>query len=400
MSQKTPRMKPENKPPSNSIVHHTPDRTLEIIAPAPAVCNTRPQSDNPVFKPEPPMLTRPLGRSGLQVSVLGLGTMTFGEQNTEAEAHAQLDRALAAGVNLIDTAEIYPVPPCAETHGQTERIIGTWLDRRRCRERVVLATKVAGPGAWLPYLRGGHNRLDRPNIERAVDESLQRLRTDVIDLYQLHWPDRQTNFFGKLGYKHDPDHSGTPLAETLGVLYDLVRAGKIRCVGLSNETPWGLMRCLNLADQHRLPRPVSIQNPYNLLNRTFEVGLSEIALREDCGLLAYSPLAFGVLSGKYLAGSYPPGARLTLFQRFQRYSNPQGQRATAAYVDLARHWGLDPTQMALAWVTSRPFVTSTLLGATQMDQLERNLASITVPLPAGLLEEIEGIHLDQPNPCP
>ncbi len=346
------------------------------------------------------METRPLGRTGLQVSVLGLGTMTFGEQNTEAEAHAQLDRALAAGINLVDTAEIYPVPPRAETHGRTEQFIGSWLAKRRCRDRVVLATKVAGPGEWLPYLRGGHNRLDRANIEAALHESLQRLHTDVIDLYQLHWPDRQTNFFGKLGYEHDPADQAVPLLETLGVLDDLVRAGKIRYVGLSNETPWGLMRCLTLADHQGLPRPVSIQNPYNLLNRTFEVGLSEIALREDCGLLAYSPLAFGVLSGKYLGGARPPGARLTLFQRFQRYSNPEGQRAASAYVDLARRWGLDPAQMALAWVANRPFVTSTLLGATRLDQLESDLSSIQLRLPVGLLAEIEAIHRDQPNPCP
>lgn len=346
------------------------------------------------------MHTRPLGRTGLHVSVLGLGTMTFGEQNTEADAHAQLDRALAAGVNFLDTAEIYPVPPRAETYGRTERYIGTWLAQRRCRERIVLATKVAGPGDWLPYLRGGRNRLDRPNIEAALHESLHRLQTDVIDLYQLHWPDRQTNFFGKLGYEHDPADQSVPLAESLQVLDDLVRAGKIRHVGLSNETPWGLMRCLALADQQGLPRPVAIQNPYNLLNRSFEVGLAEVSLREDCGLLAYSPLAFGVLSGKYLGGARPPGARLTLFQRFQRYANPQGQRAAAAYVALARRWGLDPAQMALAWLIRRPFVTSVLLGATRMEQLETDLASLELSLPDGLLAEIEQIHRDQPNPCP
>ncbi len=343
---------------------------------------------------------RQLGRTGIAVSVLGLGTMTFGEQNTEAEAHAQLDRALAAGINFIDTAEIYPVPPRAETYGRTECFIGSWLRSRRCRDRLVLATKVAGPGDWLPYLRGGHNRLNRANIEAAVEGSLQRLQTDVIDLYQLHWPDRHTNFFGKLGYAHDPAERSVALLETFQVLADLVRAGKIRQVGVSNETPWGLMRALQIAEAEGLPRPVAIQNPYNLLNRTFEIGLAEVALREDCGLLAYSPLAFGVLSGKYLGGARPPGARLTLFQRFQRYSNPQGQKAAAAYIDLARRWGLDPAQMALAWVCNQPFVTAALIGATRLEQLETDLDSADLRLPAELLAAIEQIHQGQPNPCP
>jgi aryl-alcohol dehydrogenase-like predicted oxidoreductase len=346
------------------------------------------------------MQHRQLGRTGIAVSVLGLGTMTFGEQNTEAEAHAQLDRALAAGINFIDTAEIYPVPPRAETYGRTECFIGSWLRSRRCRDRLVLATKVAGPGDWLPYLRGGHNRLNRANIEAAVEGSLQRLQTDVIDLYQLHWPDRHTNFFGKLGYAHDPAERSVALLETFQVLADLVRAGKIRQVGVSNETPWGLTRALQIAEAEGLPRPVAIQNPYNLLNRTFEIGLAEVALREDCGLLAYSPLAFGVLSGKYLGGARPPGARLTLFQRFQRYSNPQGQKAAAAYIDLARRWGLDPAQMALAWVCSQPFVTATLIGATRLEQLEIDLGSADLRLPADLLAAIEQVHQGQPNPCP
>jgi aryl-alcohol dehydrogenase-like predicted oxidoreductase len=252
----------------------------------------------------------------------------------------------------------------------------------------------------LPYLRGGHNRLNRANIEAAVEGSLQRLQTDVIDLYQLHWPDRHTNFFGKLGYAHAPAERSVALLETFQVLADLVRAGKIRQVGVSNETPWGLMRALQIAEAEGLPRPVAIQNPYNLLNRTFEIGLAEVALREDCGLLAYSPLAFGVLSGKYLGGAHPPGARLTLFQRFQRYSNPQGQKAAAAYIDLARRWGLDPAQMALAWVCSQPFVTAALIGATGLAQLETNLGSADLRLPAELLAAIEQIHQGQPNPCP
>ncbi|MEA3276135.1 MAG: NADP(H)-dependent aldo-keto reductase [Pseudomonadota bacterium] len=346
------------------------------------------------------MQQRRLGQTDLMVSALCLGTMTFGQQNTEREAHAQLDRALDAGINFIDTAEIYPVPPRAETQGQTERFIGSWLDTRGCRDQVVLATKVAGPADWLPYLRGGKARLNRQHIEAAFDASLERLRTDTIDLYQLHWPDRETNFFGKLGYEHAGEDLSVPLKETLEVLGDLVAARKIRHIGLSNETPWGLMRFLQLAEQHGLPRPVGIQNPYNLLNRTFEIGLAEVAMREQCGLLAYSPMAFGVLSGKYLDGARPPGARITLFERFSRYSNPEAERATAQYVALARQHGLVPAQMALAWVTSRPFVTATIIGATTLEQLESNLASANLVLSEEIVEEIEAIHTRQPNPSP
>ena len=346
------------------------------------------------------MQQRRLGQTDLNISALCLGTMTFGQQNTEREAHAQLDRALAAGINFIDSAEMYPVPPLAETQGRTEQYIGSWLAARGCRDRIVLATKVAGLSDWLPYLRGGKARLDRPNIEAAVESSLKRLRTDYIDLYQLHWPDRETNYFGKLGYRHpDEDHS-VSLLETLEVLGDLVAAGKVRHVGLSNETPWGTMRMLQLAEVHGLPRPVSIQNPYNLLNRTFEIGLAEIAIRERCGLLAYSPMAFGVLSGKYLDGARPAGARLTLFERFDRYSNPQVEAAAAEYVALARKHGLNPAQMALAWVTSRPFVTSNIIGATSMEQLEANLGSADLELSGEVIEEIEAIHVRQPNPGP
>ncbi len=314
--------------------------------------------------------------------------MTFGEQNTERQAHVQLDRALEAGINFLDTAEIYPVPPRSETQGRTEQYIGNWLAARGCRDRIVLATKVAGPGDWLPYLRGGKARLDRPNIEAVLEASLRRLRTDYIDLYQLHWPDRKTNYFGQLGYRHPTADPSVPLAETLEVLGDLVAAGKIRHVGLSNETPWGTMRMLQLAAELGLPRPVSIQNPYNLLNRTFDIGLAEIAIREQCGLLAYSPLAFGVLSGKYLNSARPVGARLTLFERFDRYSGPQAVQATAAYVALARTHGLDPAQMALAWVTSRSFVTSTIIGATTMEKLEADLGSDGFVLSEGVLEKI------------
>ena len=346
------------------------------------------------------MQHRPLGHTGIDVSVLCLGTMTFGEQNTEAQAHAQLDRALAAGINFIDTAEMYPVPPRAETQGRTESYIGSWLAARGCRDQVILATKVAGPGDWINWLRGGGHRLDRRNIEAALDASLRRLRTDYVDLYQLHWPDRETNFFGKLGFSPAQEDDSVPLIETLEVLGDLVKAGKVRAVGVSNETPWGLMRYLSLAQQHGLPRMASIQNPYSLLNRTFEIGLAEVAIRERCGLLAYSPLGFGVLSGKYLGGQRPVGARLTLFERFSRYSNPESERATARYVDLARRHGLDPAQMALAWVTSRPFTTSNIIGATTLEQLESNLASVELGLTDEVIAQIDAIHQTQPNPAP
>ena len=343
---------------------------------------------------------RPLGRSGLNVSALCLGTMTFGEQNSEAEAHAQLDRAVAAGINFIDTAEMYPVPPRAETQGLTEAYIGSWLAKRGGRDRLVLATKVAGPADWLGYLRDGTPRLDKANIETALDGSLQRLGTDYIDIYQLHWPDRETNFFGKLGYIHNEKDQSVPIEETLGVLQDLVSVGKIRHIGVSNETPWGLMQYLHLAQSRELPRAASIQNPYNLLNRTFEVGLAEIAQREDCGLLAYSPMAFGVLSGKYLDGKRPANARVTRFSRFVRYSNPESETATRAYVELARQHALSPAQMALAWVTSRPFVTSNIIGATSLDQLEEDLASFELELSPEVIEGIEAIHQRQPNPAP
>jgi aryl-alcohol dehydrogenase-like predicted oxidoreductase len=346
------------------------------------------------------MIYRTLGDSNLKVSVLSLGTMTFGEQNTESEAHNQLDRAIEAGINFIDTAEMYPVPPRAETQGETERLIGNWLAKHRQRDRLVIATKVAGPADWLNYLRNGNPHLDKANIEAALDQSLLRLKTDYIDIYQLHWPERKTNYFGVLGYQHPQQEPAVSIQETLEVLKVLQQAGKIRHIGVSNETPWGLMRYLQIAEQKGLPRSVSIQNPYNLLNRTFEIGLAEIAHRESCGLLAYSPLAFGVLSGKYLQGQKPAKARLTLYQRFNRYSSPEAQWAIEAYVSLAQAHGLEPAQMALAFVTQRPFVTSTILGATNMKQLEQNLDSVRLNLSNEILNGIEEIHQKQPNPGP
>jgi aryl-alcohol dehydrogenase-like predicted oxidoreductase len=303
-----------------------------------------------------------LGRTDIEVSALCLGTMTWGEQNSETEAHAQLDRARDAGIDFIDTAELYPVPPRAETQGRTESYIGSWLAARGGRDRVVLATKVCG-------------------------------RAD--------WPDRKTNFFGKLGYEHtDEVDEGAPVEETLAVLGDLVRAGKVRHVGLSNETPWGVMRFLAAAEAAGLPRVVSVQNPYNLLNRSFEVGLAEIAHREQVGLLAYSPMAFGVLSGKYLDGARPAGARVTLFERFSRYTGPEAEPAVRGYVELARDHGLSPAQMALAWVTSRPFLTANIIGATSLEQLEENLGSLDLALPDAVVEGIEALQSRHSNPCP
>lgn len=340
-----------------------------------------------------------LANTDLNVSKLCLGTMTWGEQNTEQQAHEQLDYALDQGINFIDTAEMYPVPPQGDTQGTTERHIGTWFKSRNNRDKVILATKVAGPGDWLDYLRGGP-RLNREHIQQAVDASLKRLQTDYIDLYQLHWPDRQTNYFGQLSYSHNEEEVATPLLETLEALNEQVKAGKIRHVGVSNETPWGAMKYLQLAEAHDLPRMVSIQNPYSLLNRTFEIGLAEIAHRENIPLLAYSPLGFGVLSGKYLGGAWPENARLTLYKRFQRYTSEKAEIATQAYVDLAREHQLDPAQMALAFVTERSFMGSNIIGATTMEQLVSNIASIELTLSDEVLAGIEAIHQQMPNPCP
>ncbi len=346
---------------------------------------------------------RQLGRSGIRVSAICLGTMTFGEQNTEAEGHQQLDYALDRGINFIDTAELYPIPPRRETQGRTETVIGNWLQKRNNRDQVILATKVVGPGRdWLDYFRGGNNRLDRKNIEAAIEGSLRRLQTDYIDYYQVHWPDRQTNCFGRLGFDWPdrPEAGEVPIEETLTVLADLVKSGKVREIGVSNETPWGTMRYLCLAEEKGWPRIQGIQNPYSLLNRSFEVGLSEITYREQVGLLAYSPLGFGVLSGKYLHGRRPPGARLTRFPDYTRYSNPAAEAATEAYVKLAGEAGLDPAQMALAFVTSRPFTTSTIIGATTMDQLRTDIGSVDLQLDTALLKAIDEIHQRYSNPAP
>ncbi|AXN32433.1 NADP(H)-dependent aldo-keto reductase [Vibrio coralliilyticus] len=339
-----------------------------------------------------------LPHSTLEISKICLGTMTFGEQNTEQDAFSQLDYALERGVNFIDTAEMYPVPPKANTQGSTEQYIGNWLKKSGKREKVVLATKIAGPRN-VPYIRDNMS-LDRRNIHQAIDDSLQRLQTDYVDLYQLHWPQRRTNCFGQLNYPYPDEHEEVTLIETLESMADLIKAGKVRYIGVSNETPWGVMTLLRLAEKHELPRIVSIQNPYNLLNRSFEIGLSEISHYEGVQLLAYSPLAFGCLSGKYLNNARPDGARCSLFERFVRYFTPQGIQATEAYVNLAREHGLDPAQMALAFVNQRPFVGSNIIGATNLEQLKSNIDSLDVVLNEELLQGLQEIGTTYSNPCP
>lgn len=339
-----------------------------------------------------------LPNSSLEISKICLGTMTFGEQNSQAQAFSQMDYALERGINFIDTAEMYPVPPKKETQGLTETYIGHWLKSSGKREKIVLATKVAGPRN-VPYIRDNMS-LNRRHIHTAIDDSLKRLQTDYVDLYQLHWPQRQTNCFGQLNYPYPDEQEEVTLIETLEALNDLIQAGKVRYIGVSNETPWGVMSLLKLAEKHNLPRIVSIQNPYNLLNRSFEIGLSEISHHEEVKLLAYSPLAFGCLSGKYLNNARPDGARCSLFERFVRYFTPQGVAATQAYIDVANKHELDPAQMALAFVNQRPFVASNIIGATNLEQLKSNIDSLNVDLSSELLQELQDVGTTYSNPCP
>lgn len=343
---------------------------------------------------------RELGKTGLSVSAICLGTMTFGEQNTEAEGHAQMDYAWSEGVNFLDSAELYPIPPKPDTKGRTEEIIGSWFAARRNRDKIVLATKVVGR-TQATYFRKGRviGRLTRAHIFEAVEDSLRRLQTDYIDLYQTHWPDRDISVFGTLNYKHSED-AGIPIEETVEALADLVREGKIRHYGVSNETPWGLMTHIGAAQRLGAPAPVSIQNVYSLVSRNFEHGLSEIALRESCGLLAYSPLGQGYLTGKYEDGATPPGSRKQLYNRLQRYETPNAARAISTYIRVAREQGLDPSQMALQFVLTRPFVTAAIIGATSMEQLRSNLAARHVKLSKEVLRAIDGINLVYTYPCP
>ncbi len=340
-----------------------------------------------------------LGNSDLKVSRVCLGTMTFGTQNSEADAHRQLDFALSHGINFIDTAEMYSVPPDAESYGKTETYIGSWL-KRQARDRIVLATKVSGPGRSLKWIRNGDLAFNRKNIRAAIEGSLARLQTDYVDLYQLHWPDRNTPLFGQYRFDPEKERDFVPIEETLTALAELVKEGRVRHVGLSNETPWGVMEFLHQAKKHGLPRVASVQNAYSLLNRTWEVGLAEIGFRENVGLLAYSPLAFGMLSGKYLTDPRASG-RLTLFPGFaQRYSKANVQPAVAAYAELAHAHGLTPTQLALGFAAARPFVASTIIGATTLEQLGENIAACETSLAEEVLRQIEALHLRYCNPAP
>lgn len=350
------------------------------------------------------MQKRRLGRTDIHVSSLSLGTMTFGEQNTEAEGHAQLDLALDRGINLFDAAELYPIPPKAETQGRTEEIIGTWLKARGNRDKVVIATKVVGrtENTWFRK-DGSEGRLTRAQIEEAVDKSLTRLQSDYIDLYQIHWPDRNVSGFGSnptIWKAPAPCDDETPIEVTLEAMDRLVKAGKIRHLGLSNESPWGTMRFLELAERNGWPRVVSIQNAYNLVNRTFEGGLAEIAHREQVGLLAYSALGQGYLTGKYRNGALPAGARKTLFDRLQRYEKPGADTAINAYLDLAEELGLSSSQLAIAFVLSRVFTTSVILGATSLGQLEHDLGALDLAITEEIEARITALYQRHGSPCP
>lgn len=344
------------------------------------------------------MELRQLGESDLHVSALSLGTMTFGEQNSEADAHAQLDLAVSRGVNFIDAAEMYPVPPRAETQGRTESYIGSWLKQQR-RDALIVATKIAGPSRGFAWIRNSP-RINRQHLEAAIDGSLKRLQTDYVDLYQIHWPDRYVPMFGATGYDVAQEQDTVPIAEQLQVLADLVKAGKVRQIGLSNETPWGVSEFVKCAEKSGLPKIVTVQNAYHLMNRNFETGLAEVCHHLQVGLLAYSPLAFGWLTGKYLADPNAKG-RVTLFPGFgQRYAKPNVPTASKEYVLIAQEAGLTPATMALAFARTRWFNSSVIIGATNLDQLKENLGSAEVVLSAVVLEQIEAVHKVYPNPAP
>lgn len=343
---------------------------------------------------------RRLGRTDISVSVICLGTMSYGNQNTEAEGHQHMDYCLERGVNFFDTAEMYAVPPTAETYGKSEEVLGTWLASRKNRDKAIIATKAVGPGERFRHIRDGNCKFNREHLVQAVEDSLRRLQTDYIDLYQLHWPERTVNSFGSLLYPHVDDEDWTPIEETLSVLSDLIDAGKIRAIGLSNETAWGTMAFLRAAERDGLPRVASVQNIYNFLNRAYEVGLSEVSIREDVGLLAYSPIAGGVLSGKYLNGAVPKNSRMDLFKgNFSRHSSDLATRATEAYVKVADKHGLVPVQMANAFVNSRRFLTSNIIGATSMEQLKTNIDTAEMTLAPEVIEDIEATHRLFPIPC-
>ena len=349
------------------------------------------------------MKFRALGHSDVNVSLICLGSMTWGQQNSRRDAFEQLDYSVDNGINFIDTAEMYAVPPTKETYGLTEQHLGDWLHNRADRDKLIIATKVMGRsnrfGYARPHLHNGETRLDRKSIIEACDASLKRLKTDYIDLYQLHWPDRQVNIFGQLGYQFNAEDDPVDLLETLQAMNELVNAGKIRHIGLSNETPWGTMKYLSLADKHNLPAVVCVQNPYNLLNRSYEFSMAEISCLEKVGLLAYSPLAMGVLTGKYEGGARPRGSRMQLFgDYFSKYIADDMLDIVHQYVAVARKFGLDPAVMAHAFVNQQRFTTSNIIGATNLNQIQVALDSVTVQLSQEVLVDISTIHSKYPHP--
>ena len=339
-----------------------------------------------------------LGNTDIDVSTICLGTMTWGEQNTQEEGFEQMDYALDEGVNFWDTAELYAIPPKKNTYGKTEEVIGNWFQKSKKREKVILATKVSGPG--LSWIRGGGNQFDDKNLNEAVNDSLKRLKTDYIDLYQLHWPERKSNFFGKLGYEHEDKNEWNKFEDILASLDKIVKTGKIRYVGLSNETAWGLSKFLEISNNKNLPRMMSVQNPYSLLNRTYEVGLAEISIREKSGLLAYSPLAFGFLTGKYRNQELPENSRMKLFgDKFVRYKTENGQLAIEKYYEIAKKHQLDFAQMSLKFCEVQPFITSVIIGATTMDQLKINIESVNLNLEEDVINDINEVQKIYHNPC-
>ena len=340
-----------------------------------------------------------LPSTDIKVSKICLGTMTWGNQNTQDEGFAQMDMALDKGVNFFDVAELYPVPATADTYAETEHIIGNWFEKTGNRDKVVLATKIAGPGDYTAHIRT--TGFSKSALNEAVDASLKRLKTDYIDLYQLHWPERQTNTFGVRDYNHNPNDPWTDnFNEILHNLDEIIKSGKVRHVGISNEKAWGTMRYLEESKTNALPRMITIQNAYSLLNRVFEGDMAEISLREDIGLLAYSPMAFGVLSGKYIKGTAADNARLKLFPRFARYSGDKATEATKRYMQIAEDNNMTLAQMSLAFVTDRPFMTSNIIGATSLEQLEENIDSINIQLNDEILKAIDAVHAEIPNPAP
>ena len=340
-----------------------------------------------------------LANTDINLSTICLGTMTWGEQNSQEEGFQQMDYALDQGVNFWDTAELYSIPPRAETFGHTEIIIGNWFKKTKKRKQVILATKVCGP--MRSYVRGGGNQYGVKNITEALEGSLKRLQTDYIDLYQLHWPERNTNMFGRLGYEHNDVGDWNKFEDILGNLKKFVDDGKIRHVGLSNETPWGTKKFLEVAKEKRLPRMMSVQNPYNLLNRTYEVGLAEISIRDQIGLLAYSPLAIGYLTGKYRNNQIPKKSRLDVDRDFwTRYNKPNAEKAVEAYYQIAKKNNIDMAQMSLKFCEIQPFVTSVIIGATTMEQLKTDIESVNVKLTDEIIKEINEVQKIYPNPCP